>query len=560
MRVLFTCIACGLISWSMGQELPRLYQQNRTYTYDSLIAAYTDLHARFPKTTQFKEAGKTDSGEPLHVFYVGAWKKTNATILILNGIHPGEPCGVDASLHFAEELLMRGVPDSVSIAIIPAYNIGGMLNRGCCSRANQNGPEAYGFRGNARNLDLNRDFIKMDSRNAQAFARLFRKLKPDYFVDTHATNGADYQYVLTLIPTQSDKLGGQTGRLLREELTPYLTRKVTASGYLTGPYVNVFGRTPEPGFAAFLDYPRYSGGFAALYHTLAFTTEAHMWKPYEQRVEATRSFLNHLTTYASENRAKVKAARLADQQEVRLQPFIPIDWAVDSTKYETRDFRGYKTEQVPSEVTGQDRLRYLPDSPQRTQISYWNRYKPTKEVSVPQAYVVPQAWGEVIKRLRLLGARGRLIKQDTTVEVTAYYLQDVRTRDTPYEGHYYHDSVRVESRQIAVYLRAGDLWIETGKQGRLLSSVLEPEAPDSFFRWNFFDAVLQQKEWFSGYVWEDKAAEMLREDPELKKSFEAAKAENSVLANSAFFQLYWLYQRSPYFEPTAFRYPVFRVD
>ena len=102
------------------------------------------------------------------------------------------------------------------IVIIPVYNVGGALNRGSYSRANQNGPEAYGFRGNARNLDLNRDFIKCDSRNARSFNRLFNQWKPDVFVDTHTSNGADYQYVMTLISTQKDRLGGALGEFLTQ--------------------------------------------------------------------------------------------------------------------------------------------------------------------------------------------------------------------------------------------------------------------------------------------------------------------------------------------------------
>ena len=94
-----------------------------------------------------------------------------------------------------------------SWVFIPQYNVGGASRRNCCTRANQDGPEGYGFRGNAANLDLNRDFIKMDSRNAEAFVALFRAMDPDVFVDTHTSNGADYPYTMTLITTQEDKAG-----------------------------------------------------------------------------------------------------------------------------------------------------------------------------------------------------------------------------------------------------------------------------------------------------------------------------------------------------------------
>ena len=70
------------------------------------------------------------------------------------------------------------------------------LNRNSTTRTNQNGPESYGFRGNARNYDLNRDFIKSDTKNAKTFAQIFHLVQPDVFIDNHVSNGADYQYIL----------------------------------------------------------------------------------------------------------------------------------------------------------------------------------------------------------------------------------------------------------------------------------------------------------------------------------------------------------------------------
>ena len=114
------------------------------------------------------------------------------------------------------------LPDNVVLAIIPVYNIGGALNRNSFSRANQNGPESYGFRGNAQNLDLNRDFIKCDSKNARSFTEIFHYLNPDIFIDNHVSDGADYQHVMTLITTQHNKLGNELGEWLKKTFEPKL--------------------------------------------------------------------------------------------------------------------------------------------------------------------------------------------------------------------------------------------------------------------------------------------------------------------------------------------------
>ncbi|MGB5405130.1 MAG: hypothetical protein WBN13_14250, partial [Robiginitalea sp.] len=190
---------------------------NTTATYEELMEFYRGL-AREYAEINLQTLGETDSGEPLHLitysseggFDFQKLQKEKIILLILNGIHPGEPDGIDAT-----SLLMRDlasgkvtVPGNIVISAIPVYNIGGALNRNSGSRANQNGPESYGFRGNSRNYDLNRDFLKMDTGNARTFASIFKMVRPHLFLDTHVSNGADYIYTLTHLFSQHNKLGG----------------------------------------------------------------------------------------------------------------------------------------------------------------------------------------------------------------------------------------------------------------------------------------------------------------------------------------------------------------
>ena len=182
-----------------------------TTTYEQGIDWWKALESRSPylKVIEF---GDTDAGKPLHLIILNKERNfsleklhtdNKLILLVNNGIHPGEPDGIDASMIFTRELLsnadVKNKLDDIILAIIPFYNVGGAMNRNCCSRANQNGPESYGFRGNSRNLDLNRDFIKCDSRNAQSFNQLFSSLDPDIYLETHVTNGADYPYTMTYL-------------------------------------------------------------------------------------------------------------------------------------------------------------------------------------------------------------------------------------------------------------------------------------------------------------------------------------------------------------------------
>ncbi len=244
----------------------------------------------------------SDAGYPYHVvlysndgiYDPAAWhRKGKLVILINNGIHPGEPDGVDASMLLIRDLVAEKIriPDNIALAVIPLYNIGGALNRSSFSRVNQNGPEAYGFRGNAQNLDLNRDFTKNDSRNARSFAQIFHWLNPDLQIDNHVSDGADYQYTMTLLCSQWNKLGGQLGAFLHDVLQPALFADMEKRGWPMTPYVEFEAGNPRDGWDGFYDEPRYSSGYATLFHTIAFMPETHMLKPFTDRVLSTYALM-----------------------------------------------------------------------------------------------------------------------------------------------------------------------------------------------------------------------------------------------------------------------------
>lgn len=555
-----------LLSFSTANaQLVGKYRDNVTPTYKELIEFYRGLDETY-KEAKLIKVGDSDIGEPIYVFVLNKDKyfekddfEDKAVILINNGIHPGEPCGVDASLNLAHNWLKKGqLPENVIIAIIPMYNVGGALNRSCCSRANQNGPKEYGFRGNARNLDLNRDFIKTDSKNAQTFTKLFHWLNPDVFIDAHSTNGADYQYVMTLITTQPDKLGGALGKYVRNQMEPTLYAEMDKKGVLMSPYVNVFGRTPEEsGIHGFLETPRYSTGYTALFNTIGFTTEAHMWKPYPKRVEATMNIIQVIKTYTDENYQEIKRLRKEAFAKQGLQQEFEINWKLDTTQIEMLDFKGYKASHPTSTVTGQPQLKYHQDQPEEQQVPYYNHFKPTTVVKRPDYYIIPQAWTEVIEKLELNGVKVDTLTKDEEKEVEAYYIKKHNTRNSPYEGHYLHRDVEIEKRNMTLPFRQGDYKISTHQHlSRFIIETLEPHAPDAFFAWNFFDGILQQKEWFSAYVFEEKAKELLANDPKLKAEFEQAKKDLKL--KDSWKQLEWIYRHSPYHEPTHNRYPVYR--
>ena len=550
-------------------------QHNTTATYAECLAYYKELAAAYPTTMRLREAGLTDSGEHLTevvlsadgTFEPAASRAQGRPVLFIqNGIHPGEPEGIDASMMLARDLLrdkkLLPLLRQLTVVVIPAYNIGGMLNRNSTTRVNQNGPRAYGFRGNARNFDLNRDFVKQDSRNARSFAALFQKWRPEVFVDTHTSNGADYQYTITLIPTQPDKLGPVLGKYLQDQLLPALYAGMAQKKWPMTPYVDFDGETPESGLRAFLESPRYSTGYAALFNSLGFMPETHMLKAFGPRVRATYDLL---LTYAQTIAAQAPtllAARAAADQALATQKQFPLAWALNEQPSGTVEFRGYEAGHRPSGVSGQPRLYYDRERPYVRPVKFYNAAHATATAAAPVAYAIPAAWGEVLDNLRRNGVVLRELAAPLTGPAETYTIEDYKTSPKPYEGHYVHSQVKLAiSSQSQTTLPPGT-WLavlaEQGPAARYLVEALEPQATDSFFAWGFFDSILQQKEHYSDYVFEDLAADYLTKNPDVRQRLDAAKKADPALAASGPAQLEWVYQHSPYREASYLAYPVVR--
>jgi hypothetical protein len=546
-----------------------LGNKNQTATYEETLLFFQTL-ATSHKSVTLTSKGNSDQGNPMHLVLFDASEKTtekqlnkNKQVLLINNlIHPGEPDGNDATQQLLRDLAEKRikVPENLIIACIPIYSVGGTLNRNAHSRANQNGPEAYGFRGNARNFDLNRDFIKNDTQNSKAFAEIYHWLQPIVFIDNHVSNGADYQYTFTYIQTQHQKLGFEIGNFMNDTMTPELMKQMEADGISTIPYVTVYGTTPEKGFHQMMDLPRYSSGYTSLFGTIGYLPETHMLKSYEERVKVTYAFMQKTIDFTDQHHTTISKLKKELPKHYPVGSSYPIQWTLDSTKVEKINFKGYTASMKPSEVSGKDRLYYDSNQPFEKEVNYYLHYQPKKTVTIPKAYIVPKAWWPIVERLQLNNLQMPPLQKEVTFEVEVYHIVDYTTVSQPYEGHYLHSNTKLKTSLERVTFQKGDFVISTQQPGiKYLLETLEPEAPDSFFNWNFFDSILQQKEGYSAYVFEDIAAELLKTDIDLKQRFENKKANDAEFAQNSKAQLDWVYKNSPFYEKEHNRYPVYRL-
>ena len=556
-----------------AQEVKNKYLENKTVTYKECINFYQSLEKKYP-TAKLFEFGKTDVGIPLHLFMItndkdfdiSSIKNKQKTILLINnGIHAGEPCGVDACLGLSEDLLSKKeltqLLNNVVVCIIPFYNIDGALNRGCCSRANQNGPQDYGFRANAKNLDLNRDFIKCDAQNTSSLIEIIHQINPHIFVDTHISNGADYSYNMTLINTQHNKLNPILSNYLNNKMLPSLKQEMKLKNNEMCPYVETLKETPDSGLVGFLETPRFATGYTTLHNIIGFVTEAHMLKPYPTQVKATYDLLlSFISTMDKQHTDIIELKEKADEAVAKKQVYFALNWTLDINKYDLIEFRGYEAGYKKSNITGLDRLYYDRLKPYSKKIKYFNHYVANDSVNKPMAYIIPQAWSKVIALLKLNKVSMQALQNDTNITVNCYYVDDYKTSPKPYEGHYVHSNVSLKSNTQSINFYKGDyiIWCNQNAN-RFIVETLEPKATDSYFNWNYFDSALQQKEWFSDYVYEETAEIILKEDPQLKNELEQY-VKVKKLENNHWEQLAWIFKHAPQYEKTAFRYPVFRLE
>ncbi len=554
------------------------YEQNLSLEYDEVIDAYKKLADYYPEA-RLVEMGETDIGKPLHLFMISAdkdfnpvslKKKGKCIIMVNNGIHPGEPEGIDASIQFAWDILsnrndLSKYLDKVVIGIIPVYNIGGSLDQSEYYRTNQNGPVYKGRRRNARNLDLNRDFAKQESKNARSFVRTFLFLNPDIFIDTHTTNGSDHQYTLTLIPTLYSKLDTSMGDFFKNKMIPDLYKRMEEnSEYGMIPYVQMKNYTGDikDGIMGFNDDAYYSTGYTSLFNCYSFMTENLVYKYFPDRVKSVIDFLTQVTDFAFDNCAEIRNLKDEADIKVRQQKTFHLDWQVDMSYSEDLLFKGYefiRTEPVEGRWS---RGYYDHEQPWTDTIPYYTKFDPVLTVEKPWAYIIPQAWSDIIEKLHYNEISIYRLDRDTELEVESYYIDNAERSERATQGHYLNRNIKVRKVIQKMQYYKGDYLVITNQHAnKYIVEMLEPQAPNSYLAWNYFDPVLESSDFYSIWGFESHLMDMLKENDDLRSEMEKKKSEDQRFANDPLAQLRFLYEKAPMYEIEKYNrlYPVARL-
>ncbi|MCX6149837.1 MAG: M14 family metallopeptidase [Ignavibacteriales bacterium] len=568
-------------SFSIAQEIPNKEWQTffeksnflKTPNYDESII-YFKKFEKFP-SAKLINFGQTPQGRELQCLIVSKEKaftqekaanSKKAVVLIQNGIHAGEIEGKDASMLLLRDILVSKekeyLLDNIILLVIPVFNVDGHERIGAFNRINQNGPEEMGWRTTAQNLNLNRDYMKADSPEMQALLKLFTSWLPDFVIDTHTTDGLDFQYTLNYEVEKHQNIYRKTSAWLMDKFVPYFTKSVEKQGYMVSPYVGFKSDNVSDGVTEWVSLPRLSTGYFAVQNRPSLLTETHMLKPYKDRVLATKSALLSTLEFINKNSAELKSMnREADQNSINefvidKQP-LPVTYkrTEDKTSF---SFKGIKYSEDSSWITGTKIKRYTGEKFAQ-EIPYYNKMLPAVTVKAPAAYLIPHQWSLIAERLKLHGVKIGEVKENKLVNVERYKFRNVKFAENPYEGRHqpgfemvsYNEEVQIPEGTYIVYTNQRTI--------RVILNLLEPKAPDSFVNWGFFNAIFEQKEYFEDYSMEPIARKMAEDDPDLKKEFLKKLNEDESFRKDPNKRLDFFYQHSKYFDKEMNVYPVMRV-
>lgn len=491
------------------------------------------------------------------------------TILIINGIHSGEIEGKDASMLLLREILMTKekeyLLDSINIIVVPIFSVDGHERKSKYNRINQNGPEEMGWRTTAQNLNLNRDWMKADAPEMQAMLKLVDRYIPDFVIDTHTTDGADYQYTVTYSVEWSKNIFKLMGDWLGNDFAPYLEKEVEEKGFLIFPYVYLknWDKGPEEGLIYWPSSPRFSSGYFALQNRPMLLVETHMLKPYKERVYSTKAVLETTLEFVFNNSTELKKLnQQADEHTSKLYEegkYLPITFS-NTDKYEPVNFKGYEYYRDSSTVSDAKKLVYT-DHKKDFAVKYFNDIVVTDSIKVAKGYYIPPEYSFLVDRLELHGVRPSYFVNESKKDiVTRYKFKDVKFSESSYEGRqsitFNYDTYTEE-----VDIPEGSyLYLTNQRTARVLTHLLEPKSADSFVRWGFMNQIFEQKEYYEDYVMEKIAAEMLENDSKLKKEFEEKLKSDEAFRNNPRARLDFFYERSPYPDKQLNVYPILRIE
>lgn len=502
------------------QTRPERTAYAETSTHADVIAFIDSLEKARPNTFVRGEIGRSGQGRVLPYLLISrplvrdeteARRSGKPIVYVQGNIHGGEVEGKDALLALVRDLISDARPnllDSIVLIAVPIYNADGNEAFGPQERLRgaQNGPQLVGNRPNAANLDLNRDYIKIEAPETAAAMKMFIRFDPQVFMDLHTTNGSYHGYALTyspsLHPAAMDPLLTPAGPWTRDTLLPLVRERMRSRHRMeTFDYGNFRGRddvtsAQKAGWETYEHVPRFGSNYYGLRNRISVLSEAYSHDPLERRIRATYLYVREVLGAVAEHRDAVMArtqrpaslsndARVALRSRMTTTPFTapvlvePLLATGDSIRYEPGLRRGFRRSNVFTAV----------------EMPVYDRFEATLRRSLPTAWIIPADDSAFVTRLALHGLE---LTEITAVGGSAgtatgehFIVDSIIRAPRTFQGH---NEVSLIGRWVPtrVDLRGRHYLVRaTPRQALLAAILLEPESDDGLTTWNFLDAKLR---------------------------------------------------------------------
>ncbi|MCT4639157.1 MAG: M14 family metallopeptidase [Bacteroidales bacterium] len=545
-------------------ETPRY---NKTIEYCKQLAEFSDY-------IEYMSFGKSVQGRDLPLLIIDrnrnftperVKRSGNAVLFIEACIHPGESEGKDAGLMLLRDIFVHKkypkLLKNTTILFIPIFNADGHERFSAYSRINQNGPKEMGWRTTAENYNLNRDFSKADAPEMQQWLVLFNKWLPDMFIDVHTTDGADYQYTITYgMHIMGDMNRDQT--VWQKDYINTMEKRLEREDVLMFPYVS-FRRWHDPrsGLIRNTSSPRYSTGYMASQNRPALLVETHMLKDYKTRVDATYKLLRHTIIYTDKHYKQLKEINaIADSESENLagKEFV-LDYYTSQKDSTYVLFKGVEYDIVHSDLTDGIWVQFS-NKPKDYNLVLYDKLMQGKKAQLPDAYIIPVEWFHVVKRLKMHGVNYTRLDEPKEIMVKTYRFSNISFANFPFEGRQMVQGFDMKEVTMTKMYPAGSVIVPVNQRtGKIIAHLLEPEGPDSFLRWGFFNSIFEQKEYVETYVMEKMAREMIKKNPKLLEEYNNAVKDHPEIYSDQWAKVFWFLQKSAYRDKLKNIYPVGKI-
>jgi hypothetical protein len=481
-------------------------------------------------------------------------KSPKKLILIQAGIHSGEIDGKDAGMMLLRDIAFGTKKDllqSVNILFIPILSVDGHERTSPYNRVNQRGPENMGWRTNASNLNLNRDYTKLDTEEIKSVVNVINEYDPDLYLDLHVTDGADYQYDITY--GFGNTFSPAIGKWLTNVLSPFVDKHLKEMGHIPGPLVFALNEKDfKDGMTDFAYTPRFSNAYGDIRHLPAILLENHSLKPFRQRVLGTYVFLESIIRILGAEGATLQKA-IQEDKKIRNKEFV-LTWKANPVK-DSVFFLGIESYRKKSAITNSEYVVWT-GKPVNQKIAFTRFNTPDLRTDKPKVFYVPAYCKEIISRMKIHGIEMETINEKMTKEVNIFTVIKSDFADLPTEGHVTVTAdFATGKRQETFY--PGSVKINVDQPlGDLVMYLLHPSSGDSFFQWGFFPGMFVRAEYMEQYVTEPLAEKMLASDPKLRAEFDARKKDDPAFSNDPASVYLWFYSKSPYYDSNYLVYPI----